>query len=200
MDAGISPETIGLRARKKARTRTAIREQALRLFLSQGYEATSVQQVADAADVSLSTLFRYFPTKARLAVPFDLETLIRDAFRTLGPDASVFAAIHAAMRTSFDELQAMVGGGASDDGHATATVAQARDAVLGELTGTVGFIAGLIGESWGRSPHDPVVQAAAGSVIGIGIAAWSADQDLDRQTALRILEVGMRGLEGAFRP
>jgi len=191
---------VGLRERKKARTRAEIREQALRLFLVHGYEATTVQQIADAAEVSLSTLFRYFPTKARLALPFDLETLIRDAFRSLGPDASVFAAIHAALRASFDDLAVVDDGPTGGDGHAAATLVQAREALLGEATGAVGIFAELIGERWGRDPHDATVQAAAGGVVGVGIAAWSADRDLGRAAALRILEVGLEGLEAGLRP
>lgn len=199
MNAMDAEATVGLRERKKARTRAEIRQQALRLFVAQGYEATTVQQIADAAEVSLSTLFRYFPTKARLTLPFDLETLIRDAFRALGPDASVFAAIHAAMRASFDDL-AIVENGRSGDIHAATTLVQAREALLGEATGAVGLFAELIAERWGRDPHDTAVQAAAGGVVGVGIAAWTADRDLGREAALRILETGLRGLESGIRP
>lgn len=200
MDVTHAGPPVGLRERKKARTRAQIRETALRLFLEQGYEATTVQQVADAAVVSLSTLFRYFPTKSRLALPFDLESLVRDAFATLGPDASVFAAINAAMRTSFDELVIVDGGRSGDDGYAAGTLAQAREAVHGEMTGAVGLFAELVGERWGRDPHDTAVQAASGAVVGVGIAAWTADRDLGRDAALRILEVGLRGLEQGFSP
>ena len=45
-----------LRERKKAKTRAAIQEHALRLFHEQGYEETTVEQIADAAEVSPSTL------------------------------------------------------------------------------------------------------------------------------------------------
>ena len=54
---------LGLRERKKAGTRAAIQRHALRLFREQGYEATTVGQIAGAADISESTFFRYFPTK-----------------------------------------------------------------------------------------------------------------------------------------
>ncbi|AGL17935.1 TetR/AcrR family transcriptional regulator [Actinoplanes sp. N902-109] len=57
----------GRRARKKAQTRKAIGDAALRLFLERGYDRVSVREIADAADVSLSTLFNYFPTKESLA-------------------------------------------------------------------------------------------------------------------------------------
>ena len=50
----------GLRERKKARTKAAIQEHALRLFAAQGYQQTTIDQIADAAEVSPSTFFRYF--------------------------------------------------------------------------------------------------------------------------------------------
>lgn len=55
---------MGLRERKKAATRAEIGRQALRLVREHGYEVTTTEQIAAAANVSPSTFFRYFPTKA----------------------------------------------------------------------------------------------------------------------------------------
>ncbi|MGW8374989.1 helix-turn-helix domain-containing protein [Streptomyces sp. ODS28] len=58
----------GLRERKKQRTRTAISEAAITLFLEHGFTQVSVAQVAEAAEVSKRTLFAYFPSKEDLVV------------------------------------------------------------------------------------------------------------------------------------
>lgn len=189
----------GLRERKKERTRAQIREAALGLFAVRGYEATTVLEIADAAEVSLSTLFRYFPTKAQLVLSVDLPTLVRDAVRDAGEDDTVFDAIRVALRSSLPELTSAMADTPEDD-HALTTLARMRDALLGEATGAVGVFAELIGERWGRQPHDALVQAAAGAVVGVAMAAWSADRDIGRAAALEILEVGLQGLETAFRP
>jgi AcrR family transcriptional regulator len=63
---GEEPEPTGLRSLKKARSRVAIEDAALALFDEQGYDATTVEQVAAMAEVSPTTVFRYFPTKADL--------------------------------------------------------------------------------------------------------------------------------------
>ncbi|MGR6918719.1 TetR/AcrR family transcriptional regulator [[Actinomadura] parvosata] len=63
--------TTGRRARKKARTRQAIAAAALELFLEHGFDRVAVKDVAEAADVSMSGLFKHFPTKESLV--FDEE-------------------------------------------------------------------------------------------------------------------------------
>ena len=58
-----------LRERKKVRTREALAEAALELFSRQGFEATTVDQIAEAAEVSRRTFFRYFPSKEAALFP-----------------------------------------------------------------------------------------------------------------------------------
>ena len=55
---------MGLRETNATRTRAAIADTALALFLDRGYEETTMEDVAAAAQVGLSTLYRYFPSAA----------------------------------------------------------------------------------------------------------------------------------------
>lgn len=73
--------TMPLRQRKKAKTRQALIEAAMVLFDRQGYEATTVGEIAAAADVSRRTFFRYFATKALVLFPH--QDLHLDHFREL---------------------------------------------------------------------------------------------------------------------
>ncbi|WP_219471258.1 TetR/AcrR family transcriptional regulator [Nonomuraea rhizosphaerae] len=66
-------ETLGRRDRKKAATRQALADAALRLFLERGYDQVSVKDVADAADVSTTTLFKHFPCKEALVYDRDTD-------------------------------------------------------------------------------------------------------------------------------
>jgi AcrR family transcriptional regulator len=59
-------QELGLRERKKQRTRELIAATARRLFIERGFEAVPVAEVARAAEVSEATVFNYFPTKEDL--------------------------------------------------------------------------------------------------------------------------------------
>jgi len=79
-------EPIGRRERKKAQTRKALADAALALFVAHGYDNVGVKHVADAADVSVTTLFKYFPSKEALVFDQDedIEAALVAAVRDRG--------------------------------------------------------------------------------------------------------------------
>src|SRR5687767_8229874 len=105
---GANPQ--GLRERKKRRTRDALIDAAYNLVIGQGYEATTVDQIADAVEVSPRTFFRYFGSKEDVVL--DLQDRIWDAvhesFENQPPELPVVAAIRAAMSEVLDRME---GGG-----------------------------------------------------------------------------------------
>jgi AcrR family transcriptional regulator len=70
---------MGLRERKKLKLRRTIQAEALRLFDTQGYEQTTVEQIAEAAETSTTTFYRYFPTKEDVVLDDDIDALIAAA-------------------------------------------------------------------------------------------------------------------------
>lgn len=62
----MSQPPVGRRERKKAATRQSLEDHAFRLFNANGYDATTVEDISDAADVSARTFFRYYPTKEQV--------------------------------------------------------------------------------------------------------------------------------------
>ncbi|TYB57481.1 TetR family transcriptional regulator [Nonomuraea sp. PA05] len=86
---------MGRRERKKAATRQAIADAALRLFLERGYDDVGIREIADAADVSTTTLFKHFPVKEALV--FDREAAnearLLSAVRDRPPGQSIPAAL-----------------------------------------------------------------------------------------------------------
>ena len=196
------PPRLGLRERKKARTHAAIQEHAMRLFRDQGYEATSVEQIAEAAEVSPSTVFRYFPTKPDLVIYDDLDERMIQAVRAQPPELNALQALRASFRSSFGGLTGETLAVQRERETLILHVPELRSAMLDELTRTVREIAWLVAERSGRPAQDPVVLALAGAVIGITIAAWFAsDNDTDEGWSDRFVtqvDAGLAFLETGF--
>ena len=98
----------GLRERKKQRTRERIVEAAMSLFAERGYHATTIPDIAAAADVAPRTFFAYFPSKEAVVfhdVDRDLDSLA-SALRDRLPGETAFDALRRWIDARFDEWTA----------------------------------------------------------------------------------------------
>jgi|tagenome__1003787_1003787.scaffolds.fasta_scaffold20782762_2 AcrR family transcriptional regulator len=165
--AGAPPAAIGLRERKKARTRATIRSEALRLFADRGFATTTVEQIAEAADVSPSTFFRYFPTKEAVVITDDFDPLIFQEFRNQPADTPPIRAFRNAIRIVFGQLTEASVEQELVRQRLLQTVPELRSAMLDEFGVSLGLLAEMIGERTGRTAEDPRVRTLAGAVIGV---------------------------------
>jgi AcrR family transcriptional regulator len=98
----------GLRERKKQRTREQIVEAAMRLFADRGYHATTIADIASAADVAPRTFFSYFPSKEAVVfhnVDRDLDALA-SALRDRPAGETVYDALRRWIDAMFDNWMA----------------------------------------------------------------------------------------------
>lgn len=181
------PDRPGLRERKKADTRASIQRHALRLFSEQGYDATSVEQIAEAADVSHRTVFRYFPTKESLVTLDDYDALLTTAMAAQPAELGPVQALRNAFRAVFADLTDADVTAKRERQALVLSVPALWAASLANVTRTKQTLTDLVAARLARPPDDARVRAAAGAVFGILLSVWldwADDPELDAPAVL----------------
>ncbi len=163
---------LGLRERKKQRTRQLIADTAWRLFAERGFDQVPVAEVAAEAEVSEATVFNYFPTKEDLvfhrmeAFEQELLSAIRDrpAGESIVQAFGRFVLMPRGLLASDDP-------GATEDMRAVARLFTGSPALLARqreiLEGYTSTLATLIARERGMAPNDVEPWVAANALIGV---------------------------------
>jgi AcrR family transcriptional regulator len=186
---------LGLRERKKLRTRAAIREHALRLFHEQGYAQTTVEQIAEAAEVSQSTFFRYFPTKEDVVMVDDLDPVMIAAFNAEPPDTPPLRAMRNAFKRVYTELEPDQLEQERLRAALVASVPELQDKLMQNLVGTARMLARAVAERVGRHEDDLAVRTLAGVVIGVGLASMYLTEEQPIEDVMEQVDAGLALLE-----
>jgi AcrR family transcriptional regulator len=190
---------VGLRERKKAKTRASIRQHAMRLFREQGYGETTVEKIAEAAEVSPSTFFRYFPTKEDVVITDDYDPLLMASFRAQPPELSVVEALRRSVREVFDGLDAETLTQESYRYQLMETVQELRAARYTEYRRSIGLIADLIAERVGMDPQGLELRAFAGALVGVMMSvADNADGSLFEEGGFGRIDAALAYLEAGL--
>ena len=170
------------RERKKAATKHAIQDHALRLFVEKGYDATTVEEIAAAAGVSHMTFFRYFPRKEEVVEYDEYDPLLEDLIATRPPDEAPLTALHNAIRAGLEAVLAT-------DREALLVrtrlilnnpVLRSRNLIAQDTTRDL--FARALARRAGRSEPalaDTVQASAALGAIAPALTAWANDEDAD---------------------
>ena len=162
---------VGLRERKKAKTRAAIREHALRLFREHGYGGTPVEQIAEAAEVSPATFYRYFPTKEDVVLQDDFDVLAMDAFEAQPAGISAIAAMRAVIAQMSASLTPEELDRFRETTELTLTIPEVRARALDEFTRTIQVMAEALARRAGRPADDFAARNLAGAITGVIMSA-----------------------------
>lgn len=166
-----SPGGLSLRERKKLKNQRRIREEALRLFKVRGFEETTVEEIAEAAEVSPSTFFRYYPTKEAVLFSDEFDPLVIEALRSQPVDKNPTRAVRDAITSAF-------GGMSPEDERqfleiyrlATSTPAM-RGHLYENMMESLDLFTATIAEWRGVSPEEPAVRTFVGAMVGVILEA-----------------------------
>jgi AcrR family transcriptional regulator len=188
----------GLRERKKAKTRAAIQEHALRLFREQGYAETTVQEIAAAAEVSPATFFRYFRTKEDTVVFDRLDPVMIDLFRSQPADLTPTEALRATIRDSLAAVSEEEWQLESERQQLVLNAPELRARMLDQLYASIDMLADLAAERVGRAPDDFAVRAWAGAVVGVVMATYEITGNVRLPNYLEIVDKAFAHLDAGL--
>jgi AcrR family transcriptional regulator len=189
----------GLRERKKAKTRLAIQEAAYRLIREQGYDATTVDQIAAAAEISPATFFRYFPTKEDALLQDEYDPLLIENWRKhLSDKASPVTVARRVIRETLSGLPPHDEEIIRYRTELMFQVPQLRARMWDNWAQTQLMINKLIAEQLGLDAGDIRVRARGGALIGAMLAVfeiWVADE---RRSLADVLDEALEVLESGL--
>ena len=166
------PARLGLRERKQVKTRGLLQAEALRLFREQGYAETSVNDIAEAAEVSPSTFYRYFPTKEDVVLYDAFDPILIEALRAQPSELSPIGAVRAAMTSVLGSSSDAMATQMQERSDLMLSIPELRRGMLEALLASVEPFAQVLGERVGRAPDDFGVRNVVAAVIGVGLFAW----------------------------
>lgn len=190
---------LSLRERKKIKTREAIRAATYALVEEQGYDATTIDQIAERAEVSPSTVFRYFPTKEDIVLTDEYDPHILEEIRRRPAEEPWADTIRHVLRWA-------VRLGVDEDPRTSrlrtnlmVQVPAVRSRMMESMSASGRMLCQAIGERTGRDPDALEVRVYAMALIG-GLMEtslyWAENGHQDDFTALidRALDVLEHGL------
>ncbi|MFJ3303249.1 TetR/AcrR family transcriptional regulator [Streptomyces sp. NPDC086549] len=157
---------LGLRERKKIKTRETIRAATYALIKEQGFDATTIEQIADRAEVSPSTVFRYFPTKEDIVITDEYDPLMAEELRSRPADEPWMDSLRHVMGKAIGALMAEDPETVRIRAHLALQVPAVRSRIYESMSETGRMLRDAIGERFGLDPEGFELRVYAMSLIG----------------------------------
>lgn len=190
---GQTEHPLPLRERKKIRTRENIRRAAARLIESDGYSNTTVEQIAEAAEVSPSTFFRYFPSKQSVLITDDIDRIAVSALTRQPAQVPTMQAFRRALEITWAAL--------SDDEwkfeircrRLVLSIPELGELQHAEHRRSAARMGEVECRRLARDPDDFEVHVFFGALLGAVLTALGASRDMPGAVvrALDFVEAGM---------
>ncbi|MBJ6640134.1 TetR family transcriptional regulator [Streptomyces sp. DHE7-1] len=177
----------GLRERKKIKTREAIRSATYALVEEQGYDATTIEQIAERAEVSPSTVFRYFPTKEDIVLTDEYDPLIVRELRSRPAGEPWMDSLRYVMDKAVEAMDREDPGVLRMRAHLGVQVPAVRSRMVESMSETGRLLRGALAERAGLDPDGLEVRVYAMSLVGGMMEVYMAWAENDFEGDLRDL-------------
>ncbi|MFD4758683.1 TetR/AcrR family transcriptional regulator [Streptomyces sp. NPDC058439] len=156
----------GLRERKKIKTRIAIRRATYRLISEQGYDATTIEQIAEAAEVSPSTVFRYFAAKEDIVLTDEYDPVMEAGLRNRPADEPPLESLRFIVTESLTAFLASEEEELRQRTRLMVEVPAIRARMTETMSDSAKVLARALADRSGRSPDDLEVRVFIAAVLG----------------------------------
>jgi AcrR family transcriptional regulator len=190
---GGTHDRLGLRDRKKIRTRETIRREAMRLIEASGYANTTIEQIAEVADVSPSTFFRYFPTKESVLMANDLDRVMIEALEQQPAEMPSLQAFRCALEVTMATLSEADWAFERARLRVVLSIPELKAAQFDEYQRTIAELVRAECRRTGRAADDFEVRVFVGAVAGglMAVLDKAPDAMSRMYRALDFIEAGM---------
>ncbi len=168
----------GLRERKKLQVREKLQRTALALFLQQGFEDTSVDQIVAMVDVSASTFFRYFPTKEDLVLSAGADAMLVAAIAARPATESPLQSLRHGLAAAFGPSSGSDHSAALERARLILRTPSLRARLWEGQASTAAELAEIFARRAGRAPDDLaviVVATTCATAISTAFLTWIAN-------------------------
>jgi AcrR family transcriptional regulator len=200
--------TVGLRERKKERTRAQLTDAAFRLFGERGFDGTTIEDIVEQVEVSPRTFFRYFDSKEDVVIGFfdDMGLELREMLEARPDDEPPFTAVRNALRSLVDVYVAQ-----KDRVVAAKRLSYDTPSIRARLldkharweNGVTEGLAARLGVDPARDPRPRLIASVALAAFGTATGQWCSrggrGQDLHALVEDALAVVGT-GLDTAISP
>lgn len=185
----------GLRERKKAKTMINVQRKALYLFKKQGYKSTTVEQIAEAAEISPSTFFRYFTTKEEVVILDFYDELLIRSLEEQPEHLSPLQALKNAMLSGMDQLTEEEIKEIRERNQLIMNIPELRAASINSMANMMTLLVKLIEKRSNNIKNNLDAHILAGAIIGVNITVMTYCADHPDENFVRLITEGLAQLE-----
>jgi AcrR family transcriptional regulator len=188
-------QEIKLRDRKKIQLKRQIKQKAMTLFIRHGYIHTTINQIAEAINISPRTVFRYYPTKEALLFEDEYDSTLSQVFRGQSTQLSIIDALIQSLTQTFQNLSVEQIAYEQQKHAIISSTPELQTLANHEAAKNLDLLISLIAERVKKDAADPDIRTFAAAIQGVLLASQLQAYGQNNSNMLAAMTSGLQNLE-----